>query len=63
MLGALFGPLAYVGYRKPANLTSVFEVTKALLLGGLLTPLAVSLHSRIYEGRFVESSPIINQLV
>jgi hypothetical protein len=63
MLSALLGPLAYVVYKKPGNITNVYQVTKALLLGGLLTPLAVSMHSRIYEARFVESSPVINQLV
>lgn len=45
-----------VRYYKPV------EVAKYLVLGGLIAPLAVLVHSRVYEGRFVESSPLIEEL-
>ena len=38
------------------------EIATSLLYGGLLAPLGVSVFNRVYEGRFVESSELIENL-
>jgi hypothetical protein len=48
MTTALFAPLALTVWKRRSNITRPVKVATALLLGGLLTPLAVSLHTRIY---------------
>lgn len=63
MTTALFAPLVYSVWKKRSNITKPAVVAGTLLLGGLLTPFAVSLHTRVYEARFVESSKVIDSLV
>lgn len=63
MVSALVGPLAYyLAFKR--NRVSGFRSTAILLgLGAVLTPLAGSVYTRVYEGRFVESSKVIEELV
>lgn len=60
MTTALLAPLVYCASKNRAVLTNPVKITVSLLVGGLLSPIAVSLHSRVYEARFVESSPVID---
>lgn len=53
MVTALVAPLAYTIYRRPANARSIRKIATAAIIGGLLSPVAVALHERVYEGRFV----------
>jgi hypothetical protein len=60
MAGALIGPFIYqIAFKKiPKSATlskKLFAVylSKPLIIGGILAPVAVALHSRIYEARFV----------
>lgn len=53
MTTALFAPLVYSVWKKRSNITKPAVVAGTLLIGGLLTPFAVSLHTRVYEARFV----------
>lgn len=63
MTAALVGPIATAFYLKRPYLNRPHVFGKYLLFGGLLSPAAVALHTRIYEARFVDSSPVIDQLV
>lgn len=63
MTTALFGPLAYFLAFKRKRVFNTRTFATLLGFGGLITPLASSLYTRIYEGRFVENSSIINDLV
>jgi hypothetical protein len=63
MISALFAPLVYTISRRSKAKLTVLSISKALLIGGVLTPVAVALHERIYEARFVESSRVIDALV
>ena len=62
MVGSLFAPLAWglskgkIRFNKPA------EIAAGLLVGGLVSPLTVATFNRVYEGRFVESNDLINNL-
>lgn len=60
---ALFGPLIYAVFKKRSAITNPVTVAGSLIVGGLLAPFAVALHTRIYEARFVESNRLINKLV
>lgn len=48
MTAALLGPLALAAYRKRPYLTRPYVLGKYLIYGGLLAPLAVALHTRVY---------------
>lgn len=63
MTTALLAPLVYTVARKRSNLWNPLRVAGSLIVGGLLTPFAVAVHTRIYEARFVESNRLINKLV
>ena len=62
MVGALIGPLAWgiskgkIRFNKPA------EIAAGLIVGGLISPLSVAVFNRVYEGRFVESNQLIDEL-
>lgn len=53
MATALFAPLVYTVAKSRSNLRNPAAIAGSLIVGGLLAPFAVSLHTRIYEARFV----------
>jgi hypothetical protein len=60
MAGALLGPLIYqIVFKKMPKSATLSKkllgvyLAKPIVIGGILSPVAVALHSRIYEGRFV----------
>lgn len=48
MATALFGPLIYTVAKKPSVITNPVIVAGSLIVGGLIAPFAVALHTRIY---------------
>lgn len=48
MATALLAPLGYAIWTKRAKCFNPYTITVSLLIGGLLTPFAVALHTRIY---------------
>lgn len=62
MMAGLFGPVGYALTKGRARIHKPLEIAKYLVLGGFLAPLVVAVHSRVYEGRFVESNPLIDSL-
>ena len=60
MTGALFAPLAYYLAFRRYFVRNIKAVSILLFFGGLMTPFAGSLYSRVYEARFVENSSIID---
>lgn len=63
MTTALLAPLVYTIASSRTNLRNPYAIAGSLIAGGILAPFAVSLHTRIYEARFVESNRLINKLV
>lgn len=60
MTATLFAPLAYFVAFRRNYLKSIKSVSALLFFGGLMTPFAGSLFSRVYEARFVENSEVID---
>ncbi len=63
MTTALLAPFALAVWSKKFKAFNTYTIATNLIVGGLLTPVAVALHSRIYEARFVDSSKVIDNLV